>query len=692
MDRPKWPKLRHANPADIRDHAASLGNDFKAVHEFLRAGVSDIAPSLPKGIELKITKGIEKGLVEVESRDYSTTSISVDDRDIISNAILGEIIAETAAVFHNRVPQYLFKILHDSYNELKLKLVTGQDAAPQQGATMAGTASGEVLPHTPPESPLGETDSEVSVDYGSDTEGLAHNDFINGTNKLRGQAQKLKAQWQEVELERKVTCQRLRVKASRIEKEIEKVELEEKAADKRFCEALKVMRERRLEQDRTGDYGTGAVGYKVDIPMDLYFAKGDVLARFVTLGIEQQAAVNRLFNMPANVLLRKVKEAVKQKSTSVGDKIFPGIAYFLGAELFDDGNVAIWGNAIDEYDGKKFEGDAFEGLPEMPFWDQAIFASFASHVTQPYEIYTVEVKGITAQMVDLRNRKRKAAVITELVHHNVKAIPSLHIDLVKNIRFVRGTTNDNTQVLVLDLSDPVTANEVISHGLYWQGECYSCEVYDIKFFDRCGRCQEFGHHAHACSGSLRCGNCAGQHSTKVCTSPKTTCALCSEWHRFGTPRCRAKRARILDKLNARFPTAEDHQPLATPPEEPTGPSPSIAPQVTDIPIPQEETLNSAKECPPDSVSATVKTGLPDTPTVLARQLQDRIPAIEAALRSDVSKMRREASQGTCPIRTAVSRLGATKMGRRTSLTPLGCWATHRPDKPAPETEEEEEIL
>lgn len=48
MERPKWPKLRHTNPTDAKEHAASLGDDFKAVQDYPRAGVSDIAPSLPR--------------------------------------------------------------------------------------------------------------------------------------------------------------------------------------------------------------------------------------------------------------------------------------------------------------------------------------------------------------------------------------------------------------------------------------------------------------------------------------------------------------------------------------------------------------------------------------------------------------------------------------------------------------------
>lgn len=213
-----------------------------------------------------------------------------------------------------------------------------------------------------------------------------------------------------------------------------------------------------------------------------------------------------------------------QKNKPVEDKTFSSITRFLAAELLDDGNVALWANGNDEHDWQKSEGDAFESLEELPFWNQDIAAGFANHVTGPYKTYAVEVKSITVEMIGLRYRKRKAVVIMKLVQGNVTAIPSLHIDIVKDISFSWPTTNGDSQALVLDLSHPVTANEVITYSLQRQGEFYPCDVFDNKFLDRCRRCQVYGHHAYACSGPLRCGKCTGQHRTKLCTSSLTRCA------------------------------------------------------------------------------------------------------------------------------------------------------------------------
>lgn len=670
MELPKWPKLSHTNPADIKEHATLLSDEFKAVLDFVSAGVSDVAPSLPKGIEHKITKGIQKGLIEINSRDHSTTSISAEDQDLKSKTILKAITAETAAVFHNRVPQHLFKILRDSSDELKLKILTQEDAA-TRGSIRAGTSSGDqVLPYTPPGSPPEETDSALSIYYGSDTEGLANHDYDKSSNALESRIDKLKEQLQEVERERNAVRQKLKEKASKIKKEVQELELENDAVDRRHTETLKAMSKRRLEQDRTGDYGTDAVGYNVYEPADLYFGKQDLNARCVFLKIGKQAVVNRLFNMPVEVLMRKVQAAVIQKGQLVGDRRFPSIEHFVGSELLDDGNIELWAISADEYDFRTAEGDAFDGLHEMPFWDQDILASFASHVTEQSEIYQVEVRDINLEMMDLRHRKRKAALITDLVKQNVAAISSLHIDVVKNVLLDRRTTYDDSQALILCFSNPITANEVISHGLQWQGRLHPCEVHDPKLLDRCGRCQVYGHQDHDCPGPLRCGTCTGQHHTKLCTSESLRCALCDGPHRSRSSRCPAKRARVLDKLNARFPTGQGHQPFAIPTAEPEDSHPSLSSLAIDLPNPQVDHASITKQCRPDSgptpvhtapldpqvehtsttnechpdpAPTSVNTAPPDTPTLLARQLQDRVPAIEAALWSNVSDMGREAT-------------------------------------------------
>lgn len=75
----------------------------------------------------------------------------------------------------------------------------------------------------------------------------------------------------------------LRAKAKKIESEIQEVEFEDKTADRRQAVSLKAMEVRRLDQDRTGEYGTEAVGYNVSESTNHYLARREITARYVTL-------------------------------------------------------------------------------------------------------------------------------------------------------------------------------------------------------------------------------------------------------------------------------------------------------------------------------------------------------------------------------------------------------------------------
>lgn len=428
------------------------------------------------------------------------------------------------------------------------------------------------------------------------------------------------------------------------------------------------------------------VGYDVYQPEELGYCKLNEKARRIVLKIESQAVVNRLFNMPVRVLDRKVIAAVMQKNEFIESSLISN-THFAGAELQDDGDISLWAYGA-EYDRQKSEGDALDALGEMPSWDQEIIAIFASQVTEQSHIYRVEMRDANLDVLDLRRRKRRAEVITELVKHNVAVIPSLHIDVVKNVIPKRRAKKNISRALILCFSNPFTANEVVSHGLQWQGSLHSCEVHDPKFFDRCGRCQLFGHHKHDCQEPFRCAKCTGQHQTQLCTSNVERCALCDAPHWAGGSQCSARRARKLEKPNARFPTGQDQQPFTIHMTEPEGSRPSLDPPATDLshqpvehassteegdpdpkpthnhtapPDPHVGHTSTTEECDPDPKPTSANTARPDTPTLLARQLQDRIPAIEGALWSNVCDMERKAMLSA--TKTA-PRLGTRKREKR----------------------------
>ena len=647
MGRPQWPKLCQETPADLKEHAASFAKDFQAVRDFANASVSDVAPSLPKGIQRKIRKGIQKGLVETESLSSCYSSLSSSDQDFTINAIVNNITAEPAAAFQQRVPQYLFNVIHNSYKELHLKLVTRVDSASAPGDDIAGIASvNKILPHSPPESPLegtdpdteSVTDSEMSSEYGSDTSGFAHYNRDRSMIPLDSRAGKLELELQEVDRQYKALSKRFEDKAAKIKADMQDIERARRAVNEAHDETIEAMKLSRVERDRTGEYSTCTVVYRFNNRVEDDLAGSQDNTRCISLKIEKQAAVNRLFNMPSRVLMRKIRDVIlKRNEPGPNNSACSTINSFLGVKLAMDGNILLWVESTNDYDWQNSEGDMFGSLQDVPLWDHELFTGVARHVTEPYKPFKVEMKHITADMIPLTFRKQKAAVITELVKQNITFILSLYVDVVKDIQFCRSTTYDNSQALVLEFSNPSVANEVIASGLQWQRRYYTCEVFDNQFFDRCGRCYTYDHHAQACTGALRCGHCAEAHLTTLCESSLTKCASCNRRHRFGSSKCRAKRA--LDKCYTRFPTAEDSSPLAMPSEEREDLNTSSDSLAVNFPAPQGEPVRATKKSPLNLAPAQIHTEAAGKLIISAQQLHDENPTTEDALGSNDSAKR-----------------------------------------------------
>ena len=55
-----------------------------------------------------------------------------------------------------------------------------------------------------------------------------------------------------------------------------------------------------------------------------------------------------------------------------------------------------------------------------------------------------------------------------------------------------------------------------------------CRIYDRKLVRRCNNCQHFGHFAKECptSDEPKCGKCAENHRTDLCTSEVRKCVNC----------------------------------------------------------------------------------------------------------------------------------------------------------------------
>lgn len=641
---PAWPQLSRERPADVWQHAAIIRNDFSAVQRFLEA-----VPAIPRAIANKIKEGIAKGLHGFGSLEYGTKSISVEDRVLI-NATLKQVTDDTALSLSHVLSQHLVKTLQESFEDFHSKLSTQNllaEKKPNLEDLWTVPSDNPALAQSPPDSTEEDTDSSMSSDEGSDTEDSEdpeEPEWIVDYNQLESRINILEGRLQEVESERQTVDRKLAARADKIREEMRQAERELRISKQRCLDRTKRAEKNRQEQDTTGDYETGAVGYKVHQAADIHPSKRNHTASAMVLGIQKQSVVNRLFNMPANVLMQKAITAITSKVE--GEK-FSTITRFLGAELLDSGDVCLWANRTDEYDWRTAEDDAFDGLDKIFEWDQDIVAGFGTHLIEPTDTYSIEMKALELEAMSLPCRKRKAYTITKLVQANTARIPGLHIDHIKDIRLRltgNGEAGRNMQALEVDFSDPRIANDALSYGLFWQGSHHYCEVYDKYFFIRCSYCQIYGHPPKQCSGTPRCASCAGPHMEELCLSAFERCPMCDGDHKATFRDCPAKKARKTEKMTFRFPINIPNQPQSPAIDtEPRTPSPVTCPTQKPAEVQEEQRFIDLEDYHV-SEAEPAQVAPPGTPTLLAQQLQEKLqetlPAIEAALQADVSAMQR----------------------------------------------------
>jgi hypothetical protein len=69
------------------------------------------------------------------------------------------------------------------------------------------------------------------------------------------------------------------------------------------------------------------------------------------------------------------------------------------------------------------------------------------------------------------------------------------------------------------------------------GLVINAQLFEVRLFERelqivqCFNCQQWGHTQNACGKRTRCGQCAGDHSTRECLKERVSCINCGKQHR-----------------------------------------------------------------------------------------------------------------------------------------------------------------
>lgn len=88
-------------------------------------------------------------------------------------------------------------------------------------------------------------------------------------------------------------------------------------------------------------------------------------------------------------------------------------------------------------------------------------------------------------------------------------------------------SGEHTKTVVLSVT-PQIRDEIVQNGFVYIG-LRRCRVFDRFWVTRCYNCFGFNHKSNECRNTVKCGNCAGDHSSSDCSSKESKkCINCQK--------------------------------------------------------------------------------------------------------------------------------------------------------------------
>ena len=159
--------------------------------------------------------------------------------------------------------------------------------------------------------------------------------------------------------------------------------------------------------------------------------------------------------------------------------------------------------------------------------------------------YGVIVHDIPTNSIDV---KGQGAAIKQILADNHTVISNAEISyigwLTKEAALKRASS------IVVEFTDPESANAIIYAGMAWEGQIHQCELYDRACrVMQCFRCYHYCHITTQCNASQVCGYCAEPHETKHCKQKEVErftpqCAVCKGAHTAWSNACPARKTEM----------------------------------------------------------------------------------------------------------------------------------------------------
>ena len=573
-----WPTTGRDVPKDLGEHAARLKAEFDSVNSAVNASLSR-NNLLPSVLVSKIERGIENGIVEASSNGYCPKWSEID-KTIFSKVLLKNITTASALKARDRIPLPQFHGLHESFEELYVKIQPQSSTTSRTGPSVAARVATQPTPVINPVSvalkddtapgPVRAANRAAPTRQGEKAKLVSSEDTNSDARSENGE-------WKGGESEQNVDV----------------------SDGHEAIESENINMGKECSKDGTGDDDVGLDsedGIKTNSDSDselgvcIIVRDGKGFKTNITLNIEKQATVNRLEGMTAAELSACLSSSLekylrKQKLSSQSVQIENQI-------LLDDGHVNL------DLQAKTHE--ALQRLTSSGIWSQ----DFERRIC-PLDVTTckVTVHKVEINTVRLQNRKEKAATIRILAIANQKSRTEDQVTrvgpIIRDIYWPKNSSQKRSASLTVEYLDPEDANCVLRRGLFWEGRRHRCERAGKRFkLRRCNNCQAYGHYDSKCRATHQCGKCAGYHSTASCKSKTVKCSSCGQGHVARSNECPAK---LEARRNLEFPTKPSPQATKPAAEAQATPSPhvrhstSVARTRTETSLPSPVSLDAADE-------------------------------------------------------------------------------------------------
>ena len=282
----------------------------------------------------------------------------------------------------------------------------------------------------------------------------------------------------------------------------------------------------------------------------------------------------------------------QQVEASIHDNAATKLVKIVAAHQLKSGDIQIFTSTTAETTQLKENNGWLRGLGE--------------HAELIVPTYGVIVHGISTNSINIKDQK---ATAQQILADNYTVIPSAKISyigwLTKEASLKRASS------IVVEFTDPETANAIIYAGMVWDGHIHQCQLYDRACrVKQCFRCYNYSHIGTQCNASQCCGYCAEQHETRHCRQKGVEgftprCVVCKGAHTAWSNVCPARKkemGRVEQAKQVR--SIYWHVPLK---EKTTRPGTR---NIRNVNATREDRLPAAPVSTPTTTSMSEATGLP----------------------------------------------------------------------------------